>query len=351
MSTLFFNLVLGFAGYVCSKQSEDRTPLRFAWSLLFPVGLVALFLSMAFSLLPWERHFALLRFFAWAVFLHGPILMLVIARRSGRKKPGWLLGSLTIALALVGVAVDAFLIEPHWLEINRITIESAKITKPTRLVLIADIQTDRVGEYEREVMERVMEQKPDMIFFAGDYIQADPEAGKVEIAALATIFEEVGLSAPLGIYAVGGNTDNEGWERVFDKVKARTFSIRGSEYVGEMSISGLTEDQSFNTRLRITPSHEFRIVLGHAPDFALNKPDVDLILAGHCHGGQVRLPFIGPLMTLSRVSRAWAAGVTEIDEDTTLVVSRGIGMERGRAPRLRFLCRPELVVIDLVPVP
>jgi len=63
----------------------------------------------------------------------------------------------------------------------------------------------------------------------------------------------------------------------------------------------------------------------------------------------VQLPLIGPLLTLTVVPRNWASGVTEIDAGTTLIVSRGIGMERADAPRLRFLCRPELVVVDLVP--
>ncbi|HEX6202615.1 MAG TPA: hypothetical protein VF100_06400, partial [Thermoanaerobaculia bacterium] len=74
-----------------------------------------------------------------------------------------------------------------------------------------------------------------------------------------------------------------------------------------------------------------------------------LLLAGHTHGGQVRLPGVGPLVTASRVPRSWAAGRTALADDRTLIVSRGIGMERGYAPQLRFLCRPELVVVDLEP--
>jgi predicted MPP superfamily phosphohydrolase len=56
-------------------------------------------------------------------------------------------------------------------------------------------------------------------------------------------------------------------------------------------------------------------------------------------------------MTLSQVPRAWAAGLTELKGGGTLIVSRGVGMERGDAPRLRFLCTPEIVVIDVVPAP
>ena len=68
----------------------------------------------------------------------------------------------------------------------------------------------------------------------------------------------------------------------------------------------------------------------------------------------MRLPGIGPLITFSEVPRSWACGMTEIGPAgeagrRTLVVSRGIGLERGDAPRLRFLCRPELVILDVTP--
>ena len=72
-------------------------------------------------------------------------------------------------------------------------------------------------------------------------------------------------------------------------------------------------------------------------------------MAGHTHGGQVRLPLIGPLKTSAKIPRHWAAGLTDIGGGRRLVVSRGIGMERLWAPRLRFLCRPELVILDVVP--
>jgi hypothetical protein len=90
-------------------------------------------------------------------------------------------------------------------------------------------------------------------------------------------------------------------------------------------------------------------VLGHMPDFSLGSVDADLLIAGHTHGGQVQLPLVGPLLTLSQVPRSWASGLTEIEPGKMLVVSRGIGMERGLAPRLRFLCRPQLVILELVP--
>ena len=89
--------------------------------------------------------------------------------------------------------------------------------------------------------------------------------------------------------------------------------------------------------------------MGHSPNFSLGEIQADLLIAGHTHGGQVRLPLLGPVMTLSAVPRAWASGVTEIKPGKTLIVSRGVGMERHNAPRLRFLCRPEIVIVELLP--
>ena len=71
-----------------------------------------------------------------------------------------------------------------------------------------------------------------------------------------------------------------------------------------------------------------------------------LALAGHTHGGQVVLPFFGPPMTLSRLPRRYAGGLHDY-HGLPLHVSRGIGMERGSAPQIRFLCPPEICVIEL----
>ena len=93
-------------------------------------------------------------------------------------------------------------------------------------------------------------------------------------------------------------------------------------------------------------------MLGHAPDFALSpRVEGDLLLAGHTHGGQVQLPLYGPPLTFSKVPRAWADGVTDLGDGRTLVVSRGVGLERRTAPALRFLCRPEIVILELAPAP
>jgi hypothetical protein len=63
----------------------------------------------------------------------------------------------------------------------------------------------------------------------------------------------------------------------------------------------------------------------------------------------LRLPWLGPLVTNSAIPRAWGCGLSALPGGGQLLVSRGVGMERRSAPRLRFGCRPELVVVELVP--
>ncbi len=269
-----------------------------------------------------------------------------------RRLPQVALGCGIVALLLGLVAVDAFLIEPRWLEVSRLTLASEKIARPVRIVVLADVQTDRSGPYEARVLEVVMAQSPDLILFAGDYVQLGRRSRsyEAEIDALNEGIRAAGLAAPLGIYAVAGNVDRPAtWPRVFAGLSVVTIDETTRYDVGPLVLTGLGIEDSFARDTEVPPEDAFHVVLGHSPNYSLGAIDADLLIAGHTHGGQVQLPLIGPLLTLSAVPRNWASGVTLIAPDKTLVVSRGIGMERGFAPRIRFLCRPELVVIDLVP--
>jgi predicted MPP superfamily phosphohydrolase len=73
---------------------------------------------------------------------------------------------------------------------------------------------------------------------------------------------------------------------------------------------------------------------------------IDLYLAGHTHGGQVALPFYGALITLSKTGKKYESGLHHLS-NTYMYTNRGIGMEGGKAPRVRFCARPEVTVIDI----
>ena len=76
--------------------------------------------------------------------------------------------------------------------------------------------------------------------------------------------------------------------------------------------------------------------------------DADLYLCGHTHGGQVQVPFFGPLVTMTSAPRHVAAGgVFETSTGMSLALSRGVGMEGDYAPRFRFNCRPHVFLLTL----
>lgn len=258
-------------------------------------------------------------------------------------------GLLALGLALVGA--DAFLYEPTALELNTHRLSLPGLDEPLRVLLISDIQTDRVGAAEARAFTMAADARPDLVLFSGDHIQLpDGPEHREQAARHAELLRQSGLSPRLGMFAVRGDVDADAWELAFQGTGVRTLTESARLDLGPLVLTALSPQDSRSARPPVLAGdHRPHLVVGHSPDFALASPPADLLLAGHTHGGQVRLPFFGPPLTFARVPRDWAAGWTDLPGGGHLVVSRGVGMERMDAPPLRFLCRPELVLIELVP--
>lgn len=308
------------------------------------------FVALVLCALSRQGAFGQMRLMACALFIHGVILAAGMALIAGRSRWRAATAWSILALLLAAVGIDAFYIEPYWLDVTHLTLRSAKLDRPLRVVALADFQTDTIGAFERDVLRRVAAEKPDLILLVGDYLQVAPAQWDARAAEFRSLLRETALAPPLGIFAVQGNIDPPEWGELFLDSDVRLFLQTETVAVDQLQLTGLSQPDSMSITKRVAATEPFHIAFGHHPDYALSdEVHADLLIAGHTHGGQVRLPLIGPLLTLSRVPRAWAAGVTRRGEDSTLVVARGTGLERGNAPRLRFLCRPELVVIDLEP--
>lgn len=332
--------------------AQPRLALRFG--VIFVVGAL-LALPIAYGAIVFsttDAMFTGMRLAAYVVFVHVPIWCVVASVRLARRSSRWAAGLGAVAVVVVGVGIDAFLVEPYALEVRTVRIETPEVTRPIRIALVADLQTDGPSDYDREALLRVKAAEPDLVVFAGDYAHHDTREAYLGVAArLHDLFVDLDLDPPLGAFAVQGNVDPIGeWPLLFDGTAIRPV-VETTRYDvdPELSVTALSFADSFRPSLEVARVDRFHVVVGHGPDYALGDVRADLLLAGHTHGGQVRLPGLGPIVTLSRVPRDWAAGVTRIDDDRTLIVSRGVGLERGPAPRLRFLCRPELVFVDLVP--
>ena len=320
-------LITGLAGLLLFQMREHRPvskTLLLGIFLLFGLALTAIFFPV--------DGFARIQLLAWEAFLYFPLFLLLGIGFFWNHKHRLAVGLIVLLVVTLLVAVDSFLIEPHWLMVTELEI------------------TDSPGEYEKRVLEIVTESNPDLILLAGDYLQErDPVEYQRDSEKFNQILHDADLSATLGIYAVRGNVDWNSWSDLFQDLEVRTFVETETVDLGPIILTGVGWLDSADPALWIGGGEKFHIVLGHSPNYSLGEIEGDLLLAGHTHGGQVKLPGIGPLLTISVVPRSWASGLTEIEPGKYLLVSRGIGLERGYAPRMRFLCRPELIILTLKP--
>jgi predicted MPP superfamily phosphohydrolase len=95
---------------------------------------------------------------------------------------------------------------------------------------------------------------------------------------------------------------------------------------------------------------DIRILVSHIPDaihYLKPQSRIDLVVSGHTHGGQVRIPFYGSLLKSTNLGPRIAAGGLHTLNGNALYISRGVGTEAGQAPRIRFLCPPEISRLEL----
>jgi predicted MPP superfamily phosphohydrolase len=266
----------------------------------------------------------------------------------------------SFALVVIGAGcfLYARLIEPFWPEVSRVRVESARLppgSRPIRLVHITDVHSDPEARLEGRIPDLVAAEKPDLIVFTGDSINSP--GGVANFRALMTRLDRI---APT--YAVRGNWDVWSWgdidlfggtgvTELSGKAERVPIARPGGPEVWVSGVEPGAEHQIAPT-LALVPPGALSIFLHHYPDeiAAVAAAGADLYCAGHTHGGQIALPFYGALVTLSRFGKRYEAGLYR-EGQTALHVSRGIGMEGGAAPRVRFFARPEIAVIELVPKP
>lgn len=274
--------------------------------------------------------FATLQCAAWAFFLHLPVLL-------------WLGRQRGPSVALAALGLWAFGIEPRWLEVRTEALPGPGL----RVALVADLQTDHVDGHTRAALAAVAAADPDLVLFAGDYLQVrEHQAFMREAAALNEALRQ--LRPRLGAVAVRGDVDHDAWATIFAGLPVRVVERTQSFDLGDLTLTALDPRASREPGASIPAVDGYHLIFGHAPDFALHTGEGELLLAGHTHGGQVRVPGFGPLLTFSAVPRAWAGGgLVDLGGGRHLYVSRGVGLERLDAPRLRLFCRPEITLLDL----
>jgi predicted MPP superfamily phosphohydrolase len=289
-----------------------------------------------------------------------PALLMAVLRLPFAYLPSpWFLLAQGTGTAL---AVYAYWVEPHHISVTRQILRSPKLPPgPTLKILhLADLHLERITGREKELQRRIAELRPDLILFSGDFLNLsftlDPEAW-ADARALIAHWE-----APLGAYAVAGSPPVdlpevlphllEGFAHIRilhgEKVTLRPSGLEIDLIGLDCTHKPFLDGPKLLSVLGQIPPERFTILLYHSPDLApeASAAGVDLMLSGHTHGGQVRLPALGAIYASSLFGKRFEVGRYLLDR-MILYVSRGIGMEGMGAPRVRFLCPPEIILWEI----
>lgn len=268
-----------------------------------------------------------------------------VTKRVLSRAERWAYGLSWAGCALwIGCFAYGVLWEADWVEVTHEVLETRHLAASARyrIVHLSDLHVDRMTDALARLPAIVDAERPDLVVFTGDSLN--------DAAGLPVLRETFAAMHPRdGILAVRGNHDVWYWNDLplFDGVA--TELGREARRIGPLAACGAPYGVTGRVSACLRGIQgDFKLFAYHTPDLVeeLAGSGIDLYLAGHTHGGQVRIPFFGALVTFSAFDKKYEGGRYTIG-GTTLYVNRGLGFEPG-LPRVRFLCRPEVTVIDLV---
>ena len=241
-----------------------------------------------------------------------------------------------------------------------------------RITQISDLQSEYFGQHQKKLLDKTAETKPDIIVFTGDLLDRNHTSYEASLEAIRGLVE----IAP--VYYVNGNHElalpEQRMKAFYDELRQMGVNVLFDETTAvqrskqQIHLIGISEytlyasktsigrtatayDRSVITDMvdRLTEgigTDELTIMLTHEPQFldAYADDKVDLVFAGHAHGGQIRLPFTEGLFAPGQGTLPKLTSGMHKKEGTTMVISRGLG---NSVFPFRFLNRPEIVVVDL----
>lgn len=259
-----------------------------------------------------------------------------------------LLGIITLA-GMCHVATSAPVVRS-----TAVNVEA--LAAPVRLILLSDIHVagpDMPPSRLKRIVAQINALRPDVIVIAGDFI-SDKRIATRRYSAEEAIAPLIGLRARLGIVAVLGNHDH--WRdaaAISVQLKRARIHILENDAarIGPLTIGGVDDpftqhDDLARTIQRMRSLPPSRILVSHSPDIFPKVPaDVALTLAGHTHCGQIRLPLMGALSTMSAYGERYACGRLD-EKGRTLITSAGLGT--SLIP-LRLGAAPDVWLVNLQP--
>jgi predicted MPP superfamily phosphohydrolase len=270
-----------------------------------------------------------------------------------------------VPAAGIGLAVYAGTRARHHFEILNRTFAIRNLPdafQNFRFVQISDLHLKEYTEawFLEEIVRQVNALEPELVVITGDYVSDGPLPYSYAWRAAGVCAEILGgLNAPQRFGILGNHDVSVGSAHVIPPLEAHGLPILVNRYVpierggDRLWLCGTDDAREGHPDLNLAVPASAKgdpvILLCHEPDYADDVrlhprfPAVDLMLSGHTHGGQVRLPFVGP-MFLPPLGRKYIEGRFQFGH-MQLYVNRGVGTV---ALPFRFECPPEITQITLV---
>ncbi len=266
-------------------------------------------------------------------------------------------------LATGGLALYAGEVERHWLDIRQVIVQLSNLPEALRGFRVAQLADFHYGEYSepsfiRAVVRATNSLKPDLIALVGDFISSGPMVKRISVDFAYHCADLLArLDCPLRYAAMGNHDCMVGRAEVTDALTSKGISVLHNSAVpieregGRLWLAGVADvliggqaDLGATIPKGRVRNAEPLILMAHEPDYAdrVTGSGVDLMLSGHTHGGQVRIPFAPPFQ-LPPLGEKYVEGLFRIG-DLQLYVTRGIGTV---GVPFRFRCQPEITVITL----
>lgn len=242
-------------------------------------------------------------------------------------------------------------------------VVSEKIGKEFRVVQLSDLHNTKFGENNQDLIREIQDLKPDLILMTGDMVNDDDE----DITVVLNLCGELIKTAPVyyslgnheGTMMYGEDRTNIPLDRELAELGAvilynnsKIVSVKGNE-INLGAVASSANDFEWLSKSFIedyVKDDSFKLLMSHYPSLYIEKrnclydADIDLALAGHYHGGQIRLPFLGGIYHPDTGLFPKYEGGKYPLKSGTLIVSRGLGNHES-IPRINN--RPELVVVDI----
>lgn len=217
-----------------------------------------------------------------------------------------------------------------------------------RILHLSDLHIKEISAKEKKLITILSGLSADLAVITGDFTY---RYGEYEDTAINYMREVVGsLKHKCNIVAVRGNSDSP---VLMDKLEEIGITILQNESFelyrdkDSICIGGVDDPHhrmdDIDLAFHCAPDASFKILLAHSPDVVLRMKEqkVDLLLSGHTHGGQVRIPWIGPLMTKTEVGKRFSSGLVN-EKGVSVHISRGFG-----GIPIRYRCTPEIALLEL----